>query len=150
MREIKFRAWDNVHLKWVYFTLAELINGKAIKSLHLSNWCQFTDLKDKNSKEVFEGDIVTINTQRRAAGSNTNWYRKSSKQDTNVIARCSIIYKAPEFRINWDTEYNSKMLKPVGLEKDDRELIHWYLTDFNKIEIIGNIYENPELLKEPK
>jgi hypothetical protein len=67
---------------------------------------QYTGLKDKNGKEIYEGDIL--------------------KSD---IFTGQVIYYAPTFMV---------------VEKDGWDMI----TNGEDYEIVGNIYENPELLKE--
>ena len=62
MREIKFRAWDKANNEM--FIVRTLEWDRTIKPALPSNVTaimQFTGLRDKNGKEIFEGDIVLVN-----------------------------------------------------------------------------------------
>lgn len=95
MREIKFRVWYGK--EFVYFTLGETNR-------------QYTGLKDKNGKDIYEDDIVvfdamTIDPQMRLQG----------------------VVKFEDGRFFHTATINNSS-------------IYW------NIEVIGNIYQNPELL----
>lgn len=86
---------------------------------------QFTGLFDKNGKEIYEGDIITFTETDEDSG--------AGREETHTG------------KIEWLTEYAQFMfIYPSG----QRRGLHT-ITDFEpvyKCEIIGNIYENPELI----
>jgi uncharacterized phage protein (TIGR01671 family) len=121
MREIKFRAWEKnlkeiIPVHFIDFA-NRMINAKSAWRLFDEiELMQYTGLKDKNGKEIYEGDIV-----------------KNLRDKT--------------FEIFWSEEELAWCDK--GKWRDGRDNIT-LLADLNAvatIEVIGNIYENPELLE---
>jgi len=109
-RAIKFRAWDGHKIWWV-----ETWDELQDKSLQIM---QFTGLKDKNGKEVYEGDIVTENRE--------------------LIYQ--VIWCDDKFRLG----FRLKSINGDGLLYSFEEVFGYG----ERGEIIGNIYDNPDLLKE--
>ena len=128
MRELKFRAWSNEHNRYCDFvTLDE--NGRWIGWIKSSGVYlttvdivleQYTGLKDKNDKEICEGDIVMA-----------RWYRaKNARLDTKGEIK---------FDDGWFYIYDD----PDGQDRLGVPIHNCY-----NIEVIGNIHENKELLEE--
>ena len=133
-RKIQFRIWDK-NGKMFYYSGSVYLSADGLGLLFLcldgneyidepflsENYVvqQFTGLKDKNGKEIYEGDIFRW--------INANDY-KSEKQETGVVKYCG----------------NAFNLFELG----ERYNITHYLTNASiNGSIIGNIFENPELLK---
>ena len=124
MRELKFRAWD---------TKLEVMSGVIDITPSLGTMSttyiyptqilmQYTGLKDKNGKEIYEGDVVHSENE----GSYPVGFDK---------AGCWVIEIYGE-RFNDDGS---------STPRDESELLSNALADYG-MEVIGNIYENPELL----
>lgn len=119
-REIKFRAWDKDSNKMLPWAMmvTGFLQGFLNKKYNVE-LMQFIGLHDKNGKEIYEGDIVCL--------------------DNHDILKAEIIYEFNGFYFKWINircaNVRGRLTEPI----------------FNNIylwEIIGNIYENPELLEQ--
>ena len=138
MREIKFRAWDKENKKWFDFcsdesdlelvfqdgswVITHTFDEDGSHPIYYEDddfiLLQYTGLKDKNRKKIYEGDILTETD-----------FCKYPVPDVIIVK-----YKGSGFWA-WD----------IKMKAFNGDVDGWVNYD---TEIIGNIYENPELLKE--
>ena len=130
MREIRFRIWDDKRKEWVHDTehavnllgetiiMGEILRRPDDKFVTLEEMndlvvMQYTGLKDKNGKEIYEDDIICDGHSLKA-------------------------------RVVWDAEWAAWGTlygpNPAGYTRG-RHIDESWAT----YEVIGNIYENPEL-----
>lgn len=134
MREIKFRAKRESNGEWVYGSLLLWSDGDATilqnddednnlvwpREVDPNTVGQYTGLKDKDGNDIYEGDIVKTPLLDPIFG------------DILADAWCNALirFNQGSFVVSY---YNSHNI---------------YLQDLcDKIEILGNIHDNPELLK---
>lgn len=127
MREIKFRAWDKsqnkmYQVRGINFDNEDLwlkINETQIMGANLFEveLMQYTGLKDKNGTEIYEGDIV----------------KYTSELENGIF----------------EVKYSNCRFYGLWIEANFMDITTdlFYLGCSNELEVIGNIYQNPELLE---
>ena len=159
----RFRAWDKRksvmrEVAVLHFTKGGKVNSieywktpSELKSYHVRNLVlmQSTGLKDKNDVEIFEGDIVRVFEYGRYGGTYNapvSWiiYSNEGEQWAFHGFTCIGVKEIEHhseveslFTRGFLTRQFGSCVQLSELTKDPR----------NSIKVIGNIYENPELLE---
>lgn len=142
MREIKFRGKGSKTHSWLYGNL----QVPSVEGVEYFMWDedkfqidvipetigQYTGLKDKNGKEIYEGDILRGNEYPFNCDGVDNYYVEIVWAD-NVCGFYRITHKKPNSTVRGISHGNWSQL--------DEE-------DMESFEIIGNIHDNPELIKD--
>ena len=133
MREYKFRAKiKNPHVdEWVYGYLVSecYINEKnklGYTPVRKETVGQYTGLHDKNGKEIYEGDIIEFSYDMFIGDFDT------------FVAKGKIVFEEGAFYV--------EVFENERTTEDEAYLL--YSINLDTIEVIGNIYENEELLNE--
>lgn len=117
MREIKFRAWDKhvgVFYEWNPIMMTDwLLDKDCVLN-------QYTGIKDKNGKEIYEGDLLSA----------------GEEYSTQIVS-----FLGGSFRVNTAPDNDDWILLSEFISPS-------FISPEEKITIIGNIYENPELLEK--
>lgn len=128
-RVFKFRAWDSFtkHM-WMWEDM-QTFNGDDHLKLYFedsdNNVMQFTGIKDKNNKDIYEGDILNI------------WH--SHEHDSHIAGEGIVVVwrdVSAGFALR-DHEQESDYPMDVDLSTDGDKPV---------FEVIGNVYENEELI----
>ena len=123
MRAIKFRAWHKTEKSMLkpgdkYGTSHDLDCVVYFQQGQPVELMQYTELKDKNGKEIYEGDIL-----------------KNGSTYGNDPSRFEVVWNERE------GAFNGK----VGVGKLPLSCAYWF---YGNCEVIGNIYENKDLLND--
>lgn len=128
MRTIRFRGKRLDNKKWVYGYLADENYINDTSTVDLSSIevdkdtiSQYTGLDDKNGKEIYEGDIVKTPLLDPIFGDLLS----------DILVNAFISFNNGAFVVDYD-----------------KRSCKIYLQDLHdKVEVIGNIYDNPKLLE---
>jgi uncharacterized phage protein (TIGR01671 family) len=129
MRDFKFRAWDKKKKTWTNYQIIDdmtyfmdKITGVWHRDDEFKRFklLQYTGMQDKNKKEIYEGDIIKIVDENGVI----------DELDPNTGFGTVIWFEEYAF---W---YVDKIENGLG------GIINYY-----NVEVIGNIYDNPELLR---
>jgi len=130
MRDIKFRMWDEGNFKLTTpMLLEDLILKASTRNPNTFKWdcdipiMQYTGLKDKNGKDIFEGDILC-------------WWSDVDIVDGKLVEK-------RDYHID-----SIKFLNGAFVVSDDDDIVlgHWIHEPTSDVEVIGNIYEDSELI----
>lgn len=157
MREIKYKVWHIEHKKWIHDELDIFLTsdgdvyekydyGYETCIRDITNAVEvlfFTGLKDKNGKEIYEGNVIKQE------------YTAIIKTDYDPVSYGLIDQETEEgHHIGEVVIIASKgvcMRKPLrySLEDDKTEISNQYKNVAGyRCEVIGNVYDNPDLIQK--
>lgn len=133
MKDLKFRVWSFEQKRWVEKQSSVIKFSCELNEIFETEkyeFQQYTGLKDKNGKAIYEGDIL-------------NWESNSMSHRLGECKRTRIV------EVKWDQEKAAFITCEIGR----KGLIPTWKMDANDFngkpfikEVIGNIFENKDLL----
>ena len=151
MREIKFRVWDKTEKKMIYTPIGfsgtqrgdwlvlfgqipegSMSVASSIYPRDNFEIMQYTGLKDKQEEEIYEGDILLSKYLER-------------QMDEYVIRTCKVCFEDGYYKcVGLENKYWKPELISIISSLLESPSQKW------TVEVIGNIYENPDLLEKVK
>lgn len=160
MRQIKFRAWDFEEAEMIQLEDLLTINGSRYLNESLAHnekvtFMQFTGLTDRNGVEIYEGDILNIYYTSSSCVDEDN-YNHDGLYVANIGALGGLAFKFKG--LFWSNYGHNQYPLNSTLSQEYKSLSYRYSDDLGRnelraidgstyFEVIGNIYQNPELLE---
>lgn len=145
-REIKFRAWDKVYECYLYDVqnaydkLSGCVKYEDGEDAGYDEECfagfldndqyvveQYTGLKDKNGREIYEGDILSFGSV----------WNNGDGEDIDEEFHIGVVEYDPHYAV-----YNVNCD-----ESGERRFMFTEVVNYDGFGVVGNIFENPELLE---
>ena len=162
MREIKFRAWLKEEKKMVnietmdfteksiqYLKKSEIINAYLLRRVGFNDieLMQYTGTKDKNNKEIYEGDIL-LSVNENGVFLQEIGFGDDEREYTEFLDGFKIVNG---YALEYDVTFSElkEFTKNIVLKNNiqyENDGIDDFLHDGRWV--IGNIYENKNLLEE--
>jgi len=144
MREIKFRAWTKEDEQMLSVNQIDWTDDNTYIFSDTTGYdytkediilMQYTGLKDKNDKEIYEGDIVINHGYFNKGIVKFGSFKQSAQSKHDRPYWCQGFYaNGQEVKSLLGMKY--KLTENYSIEKSE-----------DTLEVIGNIYKNPELIK---
>lgn len=146
MREILFRGKDEETGEWLqsmtiskhFYNDEEFFSyyiGHGNRTIDAKTLGQYTGLTDKNGTKIFDGDILKVKTMWHAEFPNVeNCFEPPIKKET---------YWSVEYK-----DFRGEMgFMVYGIDRRFHKPLTWNRLYNTEAEVVGNIYDNPELMK---
>ena len=138
VKNLKFRAWDydtnkmiffnGIFNKHVYTETSTFSQYESIPKYHHLDIMQYTGLNDKNGREIYEGDFIKHTSLHDQLGVINFGTHEVMSHDYGCNGRAH----------GWHLQYEDRTTYALN---------NPFNTTSRNIEIVGNIYENPELIE---